>query len=156
MFHFFNHAVFKSLLFVNAAAVEEQAGTTEMARLGGLGAKMPWTSTTSAIGSLSVAGVPPFAGFWSKLLIILALWQAHYYAYAGVAVVVSVLTLAYMLVMQRKVFFGQSVEEVGAVREARAGLVVPAVLLALITAGVGVGFIFVPCVWEALKSVLNP
>ena len=140
LFHFFNHAVFKSQLFANAAAVEEQLGTRDMDKMGGLAEKMPATGITSALASLSTAGVPPLAGFWSKLLIIIALWSAGYYAYTVIAVLASVITLAYFLSLQRKVFFGKLPEELKNIHEASAGLVLPAVALASITVGVGLIF----------------
>ena len=71
-FHLFNHSVFKSLLFLNAGAVEYATGTRDMNKLGGLMQKMPVTGSTNFIGILSISGIPPFSGFWSKLLIILA------------------------------------------------------------------------------------
>jgi proton-translocating NADH-quinone oxidoreductase chain N len=141
--HLFNHAVFKSLLFVNSAAVEDRLGTTDMNRMGGLGARMPITGATSVVGLLSTAGIPPLAGFWSKLLIIVALWQAGLYSYAWIAVLFSVVTLAYLLVMQRKVFFGKVPDELANVQEAGFGLVFPAVVLAVITVVVGLLFPFV-------------
>jgi len=142
IFHVFNHAVFKSLLFVNAAAVEQRLGTTDMTRLGGLGGRMPLTSTTSVVGILSTAGIPPLAGFWSKLLIIVALWQAGFYFYAGLAVLFSVVTLAYLLVWQRRVFFGQTLPSLAGVREATAWLSVPEIILAGLTIAVGLAFPF--------------
>jgi multicomponent Na+:H+ antiporter subunit D len=140
VFHLFNHAVFKSLLFVNAAALEGQLGTTEMDRMGGLGQKMPVTGFTSVIGVLSTAGVPPLGGFWSKLVIIVALWQAHHHAYAVIAVMFSVVTLAYLLVFQRKVFFGQTPDSLAGVREAPREVVVAALALAGLTLGIGLLF----------------
>ena len=74
VFHMFNHAVFKSLLFVNSADLEQRLGTTDMRKMGGLGSRMRVTSATSVIAMLSTAGIPPLAGFWSKLIIIVALW----------------------------------------------------------------------------------
>ncbi len=121
IFHLFNHSIFKSLLFVNSAAVEKQSGTTNMNKLGGLGTKMPVTNATSLIAFLSTAGVPPLAGFWSKLIIVIALWQNGLYAYATIAVLASVLTLAYLLMMQRKVFFGKLAEGLTNVKEAGLG-----------------------------------
>ena len=59
-------------LFVNAAAVEQQTGTRNMDKLGGISDKMPVTGTTSVIAFLSTAGIPPLSGFWSKLIIIIA------------------------------------------------------------------------------------
>ena len=61
VFHIFNHSIFKSLLFVNSAAVETQLGTSDMDKMGGLAAKMPYTGTTSLIGMLSAGGMPPLA-----------------------------------------------------------------------------------------------
>jgi multicomponent Na+:H+ antiporter subunit D len=153
VFHFFNHAMFKSQLFVNAAALEDQLGTTDMNKMGGLGARMPWTSTTSILAALSTAGVPPLSGFWSKLIIIIALWQANSMGYSMLAVAVSVLTLAYMLMMQRKVFFGHLDESLKTVREARFGLVAPAVILAAITVGVGVAIPFLAFVLDLFKQI---
>ncbi|MFA4844191.1 MAG: proton-conducting transporter membrane subunit [Candidatus Margulisiibacteriota bacterium] len=143
VFHFFNHAVFKSLLFVNAAAIEQQVETQEIDALGGLSARMPVTGFTSVIGFLSAAGIPPLAGFWSKLMIILALWQAGQSGYALFALLASVLTLAYFLSLQRRVFFGKLVPGLDGVREAGWGITTTAIILALITVGVGVCFPFV-------------
>jgi proton-translocating NADH-quinone oxidoreductase chain N len=140
IFHLFNHSIFKSLLFVNSAAVEEQLGTTDMNQMGGLGARMPYTNATSMIAFLSTAGVPPLSGFWSKLLIVVALWQSGLHAYAFVAILASVLTLGYLLLMQRKVFFGILPQGLDNVKEASAGIVMPAVVLAIIIVGVGLCF----------------
>jgi formate hydrogenlyase subunit 3/multisubunit Na+/H+ antiporter MnhD subunit len=122
---------------VNAAAVEQQAGTRDMDRLGGLAARMPVTGITSIVGMLSTAGLPPFSGFWSKLLVVVALWQAGLPALAALAVLASVLTLAYLLSMQRRVFFGPVAAACAEVREASLWVVAPAVALAAITLGLG-------------------
>ena len=140
VFHFFNHATFKSLLFVNAAAVERQCGRTNMDQLSGLAARMPFTGITSVLGLLSASGIPPLAGFWSKLIIIVALWACGQYAYAVIAAMASVLTLAYFLYMQRRVFFGKIAEDLQGVQEAGLGLIVPSVVLGAITVGVGLAF----------------
>jgi proton-translocating NADH-quinone oxidoreductase chain N len=141
-FHLFNHAIFKSLLFVNSAAVESRLGTTDMGRMGGLGGKMPITGATSIIAMLSASGIPPFAGFWSKLLIILALWQSGHEVFAVIAVLASLLTLGYFLLMQQKAFFGKPATEVVALTEAKGEFLVPAIFLALITVLAGVFFPF--------------
>ena len=140
VFHLFNHSIFKSLLFVNSAAVEKQTGTTDMNKLGGLGTKMPITNATSMIAFLSTAGVPPLAGFWSKLIIVIALWQNDLHTYATIAVLASILTLAYLLLMQRKVFFGKLADGLANVKEAGLGITAAATMLAVITLGVGVTF----------------
>ncbi len=138
VFHLFNHAVFKSLLFVNAAAVEAQTGKRDMRDLGGLAERMPWTGVTSAIAALSTAGIPPLAGFWSKLLIIVGLWQSGHAWYAFLAIIASVITLAYLLYWQRRVFFGKLLSGLENVREADDLLVAASCLLAIITVALGI------------------
>jgi multicomponent Na+:H+ antiporter subunit D len=108
LFHLINHSVFKSLLFLNAGAVEYATGTRDLQKLGGLSNKMPVTASTSLIASLSIAGVPPFNGFWSKLLIILAAVFSGQYFYATLAAIVSILTLASFAKIQKYVFFGSA------------------------------------------------
>ena len=105
LYHLINHSMFKSLLFLNAGAVEYATGTRNLKKLGGLNRALPVTSATSLIGSMSIAGIPPFNGFWSKLIIILACVESGYYGFAAVAVAISVVTLAYQLKVQRLAFF---------------------------------------------------
>jgi multicomponent Na+:H+ antiporter subunit D len=138
--HFFNHALSKAQLFANAAAIEESLGTRDMDRMGGLGSRMPVTGGTAAVAALSIAGLPPLAGFWSKLLIVLALWKGGQQVFAIIAIVTSLVTLAYFLSLQRRVFFGTTAPEWASVREARAGLTVPALILAALTVAIGLGF----------------
>jgi multicomponent Na+:H+ antiporter subunit D len=108
LFHLFNHAVFKGLLFLNAGAVEYVTGIRDMKKLGGLASKMPVTTSTSLSASMSISGIPPFNGFFSKLIIIMAAIQAHYYVLAILAVFVSIITLASFLKVQRFTFFNKS------------------------------------------------
>ncbi|MEP0825147.1 MAG: hypothetical protein HRF40_06650 [Nitrososphaera sp.] len=68
MLHAANHAFFKSLLFMGAGSVESRTHTGNMEKLGGLARKMPYTSLTFLIGSISIAGLPPFNGFVSEWL----------------------------------------------------------------------------------------
>ncbi len=138
--HFFNHATFKTTLFVNSAAVEAQAGTTDLARLGGLQKQMPVTGTTNIIAFLSTAGIPPLAGFWSKLLIVIAVWQAHGSVIAIVALCASIFTAVYFLILQKQVFFGSPKAEWKDVHEARFSINLAAILLTCVTVGAGVVF----------------
>ncbi len=107
LYHLVNHAMFKSLLFLNAGAVEYATGTRKLNRLGGLNQALPVTGATSLVGSMSIAGIPPFNGFWSKLIIIIACVEAGFYGFAVAAVVVSIVTLAYQLKVQRLAFFAE-------------------------------------------------
>jgi multicomponent Na+:H+ antiporter subunit D len=146
-FHLFNHAIFKGQLFINAAAVEKQTGTRDMDQMGGLSARMPLSSWTSVVAFLSAAGIPPLAGFWSKLLIVVALWKAGQSGFAVAAILASILTLAYFLMLQRKVFFGKLSERFASVKEASLWLVLPALILALVSIGVG---LFFPLLWDTI------
>jgi len=139
--HFFNHATFKSTLFVNAAALEKQLGTTELDALpGGLQARMPLTGVSSVLAFFSTAGIPPLAGFWSKVLIILAVWQAGFTTIAGAALLASIVTAAYFLRLQRKVFFGPADDSSAAVKEVKGPLAAAQWLLSIITVGFGLLF----------------
>lgn len=150
-FHIFNHAIFKSQLFVNAAAVRVATGTKDMDDMGGLSSKMPVTGATSVIAMLSTCGVPPFAGFWSKLMIIVALWRSGHAAFSVIAVLASILTLAYMLSMQRRVFFGKVAEGLENIKEANFGF--SAVSIALSTITIAAGLLF-PLVFNGLLMPL--
>jgi len=69
---------------------------------------MPATSAASFIASMSISGIPPFNGFFSKLIIIIAAIQAKFYLLALLAVIVSIITLASFLKFQKYAFFGKS------------------------------------------------
>jgi multicomponent Na+:H+ antiporter subunit D len=142
VFHLFNHSIFKSLLFVNAAAVEQRVGSTNFNKLGGLGSKMPYSNASSLIATLSTAGIPPTAGFWSKLLIIIALWQGGNYSIAVIAILTSIVTLAYLLSIQRRVFFGILAAELKDIKEAGVWIVSASAALAAIILITGITFPF--------------
>jgi multicomponent Na+:H+ antiporter subunit D len=150
LFHLFNHALFKSLLFLNAGAVEQSTGTRSLDKMGGLAKRMPLTAATSAVASLSIAGIPPLNGFWSKLLIIIALVQAHMYVLAFLAVLGSVITLWYYLVLQRNAFFGQLHETWKTVKEAPFWMSASTIMLALLCIVTGLLFPLI------IKSWLQP
>jgi len=117
LFHLFNHATFKSLLFLNSGSIEYATGTRDLRKMGGLTAKMPVTGYSSLIGSMSISGIPPLSGFWSKLLIILAAIEAKHFIFASIAVLVSILTLAYYLKVQRLAFFGELKDSLRGIKE---------------------------------------
>ncbi|OGR60715.1 MAG: hypothetical protein A2X34_08450 [Elusimicrobia bacterium GWC2_51_8] len=139
IFHLFNHATFKTVLFLNSASLEKAAGTTDMDKMGGLEHAMPWTSWTSVIALLSTAGIPPLSGFWSKLLIIVALWAGGAKVYALLALLFSIVTLAYFMVMQKKIFFGKKSAAAG-ISEVSAPMLAPVVLMSAVIVAVGLLF----------------
>ncbi|OGD15466.1 MAG: hypothetical protein A2V76_01085 [Candidatus Aminicenantes bacterium RBG_16_63_14] len=101
VFHMINHAVFKSLLFYNAGALETALGTRDLRQMGNVSKLLPVTSQTSMIASLSISGIPPFNGFFSKLVIIIAAVQAGQPVFALAAVVGSLFTMAAFMKVQR-------------------------------------------------------
>ncbi|MBN1482941.1 NADH/ubiquinone/plastoquinone (complex I) [candidate division KSB1 bacterium] len=100
VFHLFNHAIFKSLLFYDAGSVELALGTRDLQKLGKLGKLLPVTSGTSIIASLAISGIPPFNGFFSKLIIIIAAIAAGQPVLALLAILGSILTLAAVMKIQ--------------------------------------------------------
>lgn len=107
LFHLINHAAFKGLLFLNAGAIEYRLGTRNLKEMGGLSDTMPVTSATSFVASMSISGIPPFNGFFSKLIIVTACVRAGFYVLAILAILVSILTLASFLKLQRYAFYNK-------------------------------------------------
>ncbi len=66
LYHLFTHAFFKALLFLAAGSVIHAVGTQDLFKMGGLKKHMRLTAAAFAVGGLALAGIPPFAGFWSK------------------------------------------------------------------------------------------
>jgi len=132
--HVVNHACFKSCLFLGAGSVLFRTGQRDMDRLGGLAGSMPYTAGSTAIASLSIAGVPPFSGFASKWLIIagclLAGMRFPLFLVLGlVALFISLATLATYLKVIAAVFLGQA-DDGRRVQEAPASMIVPQAVLA--------------------------
>ncbi len=107
LFHLVNHAVFKGLLFLNAGAIEYRTGTRNLKEMGGLSEQMPVTYSTSLGASMAISGIPPFNGFFSKLIIILAAIAGEFYLLACLAILVSIITLASFLKFQKFSFFSK-------------------------------------------------
>jgi NADH-quinone oxidoreductase subunit L len=107
MFHMITHAFFKALLFLGAGSVihgmhEEQ----DMRRMGRLRKYMPVTAGTFIFGWLAIAGIFPWAGFWSKDEILAKVWTSHNYALWAIGLVAALLTAFYMTRQVYLVFFG--------------------------------------------------
>ena len=152
LFHLVNHAVFKSLLFLASGSVEMSTGTRQLKQMGGLADKLPLTRATCTIASAAIAGIPPFNGFWSKLIIVIAAVQAGFYWLAAVTVLVSLVTLISFLKVQRYVFLGELPETLRDVKENKGSMACAMGLLACLCVLMGL-LLLVP----ALKSnILDP
>ncbi|MCY3655074.1 MAG: NADH-quinone oxidoreductase subunit L [Chloroflexi bacterium] len=106
IFHLFTHAFFKALLFLGAGSVNHATGTFDMRRMGGLRSYMPITYWTFVIGSLSLAGVFPLAGFWSKDEILLDAWKHEKVLFVAGALVAG-MTALYMFRAIFMTFWGE-------------------------------------------------
>jgi NADH-quinone oxidoreductase subunit L len=107
IFHLFNHAFFKALLFLGSGSVNHATGTFDMRRMGGLRKTMPWTFALFVIGSLSLAGIWPLAGFWSKDEILVAAWDFNKVLF-GLVMLTVFMTAFYMFRVVFMTFGGQS------------------------------------------------
>jgi len=151
LFHLLNHSIFKGLLFLNAGAVEYRTGTRDLKRLGGLSSNMPVTSGSSFVASMSISGIPPFNGFFSKVIIIIAAIQAGYYWLALFAVIVSVITLASFTKVMKYVFSGKIHPQHEKIREVPFSMSLSMILFALLC--LGMSLLILPGVREIF---LNP
>ncbi|MBL7143887.1 MAG: NADH/ubiquinone/plastoquinone (complex I) [Phycisphaerae bacterium] len=152
MFHLVNHAVFKSLLFLTSGSVEMSTGTRQLKELGGLAEKLPFTRATCTVASASIAGIPPFNGFWSKMILVIASVQAGFLWLAAVTVIVSLVTLISFLKIQRYVFLGELPENLRQTKENKGFMLIAMVFLACLCLLMG-SLVLVPGLKE---SILEP
>ncbi|MFA5085342.1 MAG: proton-conducting transporter membrane subunit [Candidatus Omnitrophota bacterium] len=135
IFHMINNALYKSCLFLTGGSVEKQAGTTDLRALGGLAWKMPVTFACFLITALSISGVPPFNGFFSKELIYDGALERGSIFYAAAAIG-SFLTAASFLKLGHAAYFGKRSD--APVKEAPAAMLIPMIVIALLCVLFGV------------------
>jgi NADH-quinone oxidoreductase subunit L len=146
IFHLVTHAAFKALLFLSAGSVIHGSGTQELAEMGGLARRMPLTTACWIAGVVSLAGIPPAAGFFSKDEVVASVLSAA--PWAGVALLAaSALTAAYAARATRLAFFGPPRGEKSA-HESPWTMIVPLAVLA-------VGALVLGFVGGPLASVLG-
>jgi NADH-quinone oxidoreductase subunit L len=135
IFHLFNHAFFKALLFLGAGSVNHATGTFDMRKMGGLRKVMPWTFATFLIASLSIAGVWPLAGFWSKEEILANSLNNQPFLFY-LAIITAFMTAFYMF---RVVFltFGGRYRGDGRPHESSPVMLIPLAVLAVLAIGSG-------------------
>ncbi|MFT5530297.1 MAG: NADH-quinone oxidoreductase subunit L [Candidatus Poriferisodalaceae bacterium] len=163
IFHVITHAFFKALLFLGSGSVihgmhDEQ----DMRKMGALRKMMPITAATFIVGWLAIAGVPPFAGFWSKDEILLAAWEKSPILWV-VGLVTALLTAYYMSRQVFLVFFGDAKwkdEETGeeTIHPHESPWTMTAPLVVLAGAAIVGGAINLPLVsdWLVLEHFLEP
>ena len=146
LFHLVTHAVFKALLFLGAGSViHAMADEQDMTRMGGLRRKMPITHLTMLIATLSIAGIPPLAGFWSKdeILAVLFAKGGYFVALWALGLLTALLTSFYMARQYFLVFDGEARWKEGVhPHESPRIMTVPLIILGALT--VVIGFVNTP------------
>jgi NADH-quinone oxidoreductase subunit L len=144
IFHLMTHAFFKALLFLGAGSViHGMGGLQDIRKMGGLRRHMPWTFWTFVIGTITIAGIPPFAGFFSKDGILWATWNYANYGKLlwAVGVVAAAFTSFYMFRLLFLTFFGSpryTEHDVHHVHESPKSMLLPLVVLAIASMVAGV------------------
>jgi NADH-quinone oxidoreductase subunit L len=137
IFHVMTHAFFKALLFLGAGSViHGMSGEQDLRQMGGLRKKMPITWWTFLMGTLAIAGVPGFAGFFSKDEILAHTWGSGHYVLWAVGAVTAALTAFYMFRLLFLTFTGElraSHDVAHHVHESPATMTIPLVVLAVLS-----------------------
>lgn len=142
MFHLFTHAMFKALLFLGAGAVIHYVHSNEIKDMGGLRKYMPVTHATFLVACLAIAGIPPFAGFFSKEEILLAAYHSNPAIYY-IALATSGLTAFYMFRLYFGIFWNKPYQSAATGHDSHSHgeggwvMMLPLVLLGLAAAGAG-------------------
>jgi NADH-quinone oxidoreductase subunit L len=143
IFHLMTHAFFKALLFLGAGSViHGMGGLQDVRKMGGLRSQMPWTFRTFLIGTIAIAGLPPFAGFFSKDAILWGDWQYTHYGKIlwTVGVIAACFTSFYMFRLLILTFYGSpryTHHDVHHVHESPPSMLIPLVVLALFSMTAG-------------------
>ncbi|MFH0790059.1 MAG: NADH-quinone oxidoreductase subunit L [Candidatus Omnitrophota bacterium] len=132
------HSLAKAGLFLCAGIIEQKTGTKDINELGGLIKFMPKTALAYLLCAFSIIGIPPFLGFWPKLMVVLLAIRAGHIAAGCFAVAGAVFTLFYLLRLFNKVFLG---EVKSPAEEGRNSLMAAVVLiLGVLSLLLGIGF----------------
>ena len=131
IFHMVNNALYKSCLFFTGGAAENATGTSDLSKLGGLRLKMPVTCACFIITAMSISGVPPFNGFFSKELVYDAAWERGLIFYLA-AIGGSFLTALSFLKLGHAAFFGKLDEKNKNVKEAPMAMLIPMIVIAAV------------------------
>ncbi len=138
-FHLLTHGVFKALLFLGAGAVIHAVGTNDLFRMGGLVRAMPQTAVVFVVGTLALAGVWPFAGFFSKEAVLAGVWEGRLTGPFLMLALTAFLTAFYMFRVVFLAFFGPGHAR-GHAHDAPALMAGPLWILAVLTVGLGLRF----------------
>jgi NADH-quinone oxidoreductase subunit L len=130
MFHLFTHAMFKALLFLGAGAIIHAVHSNHMTEMGGLRKYLPITHATFLIACLTIAGIPPLSGFFSKDEILAAAFEHNKLLFA-VEYAVAGLTAFYMFRLYFSIFWGKETHYHHTPHEAPLTMTIPLIILAI-------------------------
>jgi NADH-quinone oxidoreductase subunit L len=128
-FHLFTHAMFKALLFLGAGAVIHSVHSNDMGDMGGLRKYLPITHITFLIACITIAGIPPFSGFFSKDEILAAAFHSNKILF-GIEYLVAGLTAFYMFRLYYSIFWGKNTNYHHTPHEAPKVMTIPLMVLA--------------------------
>lgn len=165
IFHMLNNAIYKCCLFLCGGAVEQQTGTAELDRLGGLGKKMSITFATCLIAALSISGIPPLNGFVSKWMVYQGLiqmgavqtgWATKLWpVWLTCAMFGSALTLASFVKLIHSMFLSRLPDELKETKEVSPAMWLPMVVLAVLCVFFGI-FYHVPLKYFIYPALNTP
>ncbi len=153
--HIAMHAFGKITLFFCAGAILVALHKTEISDMDGIGKTMPVTMFAFFIGSLSIIGLPPFGGSWSKWYLALGAAEAHQFVFVAVLMISSLLNIAYLMPIVARAFFlaPSTAPANSSIREAPMFCVVP---LCMTAAGCLVLFFFADDIYRLLEPIAQP
>jgi len=140
LFQMVSHALAKALLFLAAGYMIYRVGSKSIASLNGLGRKMPLTSFAFTIGSFSLIGLPPFAGFISKFLIVYAAIQVKkpiFLAFVVVALIATVIEAGYFFKVVQNLYFKEG-KNTDKITETSGYIIVPMMILTISIIAIGI------------------
>ncbi len=140
LFQLLSHTLAKALLFLASGYIIYKVGSKQLSKLAGIGRKLPLTGAMMAIAALSLVGVPPFAGFMSKLSIVRAALAQHSATYAGLVVLIllaTVVEVGYFMKLLQIMFFTQAVGD-EPVQELPLSALIPITILAALIIAIGI------------------
>ncbi len=132
LFQIFNHAIIKTLLFLSTGYLVFHSGSKKISALDGLGHNKPITSFFFALGALSIIGLPPFAGFWSKLYILTSTAKGGFLTVIVLILISGIIEAVYYLRVVSRLYFKKDLSKDNVRRTPLSGIVAMGVLAIVI------------------------
>jgi NADH-quinone oxidoreductase subunit L len=146
------HGLAKAGLFLCAGIVEHTAHKRDIRELGGLIKTMPLTAASFIFCAFSVIGIPPFGGFFSKLMVIMGTVDAHKIPIAALALFTAVMTMFYLFRLFHAIFMGEPKPSIGNNKEGTVSMLFVVVVLAVLSLLAGI-FIAYPMKIVSIATV---